>query len=58
LPATSPEERPKRQIRSYRSLAVTTVLLAVIFLIVPVILYWQFKAADEEKQSLLLASVR
>jgi len=58
LPATSPGERPKRQIRSYRSLAVTTVLLAVIFLIVPVILYWQFKAADEEKQSLLLASVR
>src|SRR6266851_8115006 len=58
LPATSPAERPQRQARSYRSLAVKTVLLAVIFLIVPVILYWQFKAADEEKQNLLLRSVR
>src|SRR5258708_22113979 len=58
LPAASPTERPQRQARSYRSLAVTTVLLAVIFLIVPLILYWQFKAADEEKQSLLLRSVR
>src|SRR5260370_2541298 len=58
LPAASPTERPQRQARSYRSLAVTTVLLAVIFLIVPLILYWQFKAADEEKQNLLLRSVR
>jgi two-component system sensor histidine kinase ChvG len=34
------------------------VLLAVIFLVVPLILYGQFKAADEEKQDLLLRSVR
>lgn len=33
-------------------------LLAVIFLVVPLILYSQFKAADEEKQGLLLRSVR
>jgi two-component system sensor histidine kinase ChvG len=39
-------------------LAVKAVLLAVIFLIVPLILYSQFKAADEEKQGLLLRSVR
>ncbi len=58
MPATSPAQKPQRQARSYRSLAVTTVLLAVIFLIVPAILYWQFKAADEEKQDLLLRSVR
>jgi two-component system sensor histidine kinase ChvG len=57
-PASSAEEAPRRRAPLYRSLAVKTVLLAVIFLIVPVILYWQFKAADEEKQALLLRSVR
>jgi two-component system sensor histidine kinase ChvG len=39
-------------------LAVKAVLLAVIFTVVPLILYSQFKAADEEKQNLLLRSVR
>jgi len=39
-------------------LAVKAALLAVIFLIVPLILYSQFRAADEEKQDLLLRSVR
>jgi two-component system sensor histidine kinase ChvG len=42
----------------YRSLAAKAILLAVIFLVVPVILYQQFKAADQEKQDLLLRSVR
>src|SRR5260221_1927685 len=59
LPATSPaQKKPQRQARSYRSLAVTTVLLTVIFFIVPVILYWEFKGGDEEKQDPLLRSVR
>src|SRR5258705_8689932 len=57
-PASSDEEAPRGRAPLYRSLAVKTVLLAVIFLIVPLILYWQFKAADEEKQDLLLRSVR
>jgi two-component system, OmpR family, sensor histidine kinase ChvG len=57
-PVSSTEEAPRRRAPLYRSLAVKTVLLAVIFLIVPLILYWQFKAADEEKQGLLLRSVR
>jgi two-component system sensor histidine kinase ChvG len=56
--ASSATAAPRRRAPLYRSLAVKTVLLAVIFLIVPLILYWQFKAADEEKQSLLLRSVR
>jgi two-component system sensor histidine kinase ChvG len=55
---TGTEAPPRRRVRRYRSLTVKAILLAVIFLAVPVILYWQFKAADEEKQSLLLRSVR
>jgi two-component system sensor histidine kinase ChvG len=39
-------------------LAAKAILLAVIFLAVPVILYRQFEAADQEKQDLLLRSVR
>src|SRR5216683_2181382 len=50
--------RIRRRAPLYRSLAVKTVLLTVIFLAVPLILYAQFKAADEEKQALLLRSVR
>jgi two-component system sensor histidine kinase ChvG len=41
-----------------RSLAAKAILLAVIFLVVPVILYQQFNKADREKQDLLLSSVR
>ena len=58
MPTASRAAAPRRRAPLYRSLAVKTVLLAVIFLIVPIILYWQFKAADEEKQNLLLRSVR
>jgi two-component system, OmpR family, sensor histidine kinase ChvG len=57
-PTSSAAEAPRRRAPFYRSLAVKTVLLAAIFLVVPLILYWQFKAADEEKQDLLLRSVR
>jgi two-component system sensor histidine kinase ChvG len=42
----------------WRSLGVKTAFLACVFLIVPLILYSQFRAADQEKQSLLLRSVR
>jgi two-component system sensor histidine kinase ChvG len=58
LPEISRPELFRRRTRPYRSLAVKAVLLAVIFLVVPLILYSQFKAADTEKQDLLLRSVR
>lgn len=57
-PPTSRAEPSRRRARAYRSLVVKTILLAVIFFVVPLILYSQFKAADEEKQGLLLRSVR
>lgn len=51
--------RPKsRHFRVFRSLTAKAVLLALIFLVVPVILYMRFQAADEEKQQVLLQSVR
>lgn len=40
------------------SLATKISLLAIVFTLVPVLLYWQFHAADEENQQLLLRSVR
>jgi two-component system, OmpR family, sensor histidine kinase ChvG len=56
---TASRARPsRRRAPLYRSLAVKTILLAIIFFVVPLILYSQFKAADEEKQGLLLRSVR
>src|SRR5271154_5120567 len=58
LPEISRPELFRRRTRPFRSLAVKAVLLAVIFLVVPLILYSQFKAADTEKQDLLLRSVR
>jgi len=41
-----------------RSLAVRFVILLVIFLAVPVILYERFRAADEEKNALLMRSIQ
>jgi hypothetical protein len=41
-----------------RSLAAKTALLAVIFALVPVFLYWEFRSAYEDSQELLLRSVR
>jgi two-component system, OmpR family, sensor histidine kinase ChvG len=43
--------------RSWRSLVAKATMLALIFVVVPLILYGQFKAADDEKQLLLLRSV-
>jgi two-component system sensor histidine kinase ChvG len=57
-PAPAAQTAPPRRHRLYRSLAIKAALLAVIFLVVPLILYGQFRAADQEKQSLLLRSVR
>jgi two-component system sensor histidine kinase ChvG len=47
-----------RRYRVWRSLGVQAALLAVVFLIVPIVVYTQFRGADIEKQSLLLRSVR
>lgn len=48
----------RRRLGWARSLTVKTVFLAVIYGIVPLILYSQFRAAYEESQRLLLRSVR
>ncbi|MBX6367914.1 MAG: HAMP domain-containing histidine kinase [Rhodospirillales bacterium] len=53
--ATKPRRLPRA--RPWRSLVVKTAMLAFIFVVVPLILYSQFKAADDEKQQLLLRSV-
>jgi two-component system, OmpR family, sensor histidine kinase ChvG len=44
--------------RPWRSLVAKAAMLGLIFVIVPAILYSQFKAADDEKQMLLRRSVR
>jgi two-component system sensor histidine kinase ChvG len=56
-PAAAARLPPRRQ-WAWRSLGVKAALLACVFLIVPIILYTQFRAADSEKQNLLLRSVR
>lgn len=55
--AGSPSSK-SRHPRAFRSLTAKAVLLAAIYLVVPVILYMRFQAADEEKQQVLLQSVR
>jgi two-component system, OmpR family, sensor histidine kinase ChvG len=50
--------RSQRSLRWAWSLTAKTGLLAVIFLLVPVFLYIQFRTAYEESQDLLLRSVR
>jgi two-component system, OmpR family, sensor histidine kinase ChvG len=51
---------PKRRSAIYRawSLTAKTAFLAVVFILVPVFLYLEFRAAYEESQQLLLSSVR
>ena len=51
------QTRPRRSLR-WASLTVKIGLLAVIFLLVPVFLYIEFRNAYEESQDLLLRSVR
>ena len=47
-----------RRLRGPISLLAKAGLLAVIFLFVPVILYGQFRAADQQKRDMMMASVR
>jgi two-component system sensor histidine kinase ChvG len=54
---TAAAEPGPRRARPWRSLVVKTAMLALIFVVVPLILYTQFKTADDEKQQLLLRSV-
>jgi two-component system sensor histidine kinase ChvG len=55
--APSPS-RPLSLRRIFRSLGSKLVLLMIVFLAVPVILYNEFRQADEEQQTLLMESVR
>src|SRR5579863_8512735 len=48
----------QRRWRFYRSLSAKATLIAVIFLAVPIIVYSQFRAADEAAEALLLQNVR
>ena len=41
-----------------RSLASRLVLVSVVFIAVPILIYQQFRAADEDKQTLLLQSAQ
>ncbi len=52
----APALTPRR--RFYRSLTTKAAVLALIFLAVPIIVYDQFQAADEARQTILLRSVR
>ena len=52
------QTRSRRSLRWAWSLTAKTGLLAVIFLLVPVFLYIEFRNAYEESQELLLRSVR
>src|SRR5579859_1894418 len=49
---------PASRVRAHMSLASKAALLALIFLVVPVILYDQFRAADQQKRQLVMNSVR
>src|SRR5712671_2831736 len=54
-----PPESSARRVSGWAwSLTAKTVLLAVIFVLVPVFLYMEFRSADQDSQELLLRSVR
>jgi two-component system sensor histidine kinase ChvG len=55
-PVAPPPRAPRP--RFYRSLTAKAAVLAMIFLAVPIIVYDQFRAADEAEKALLLRSVR
>ncbi|MGH7002047.1 MAG: sensor histidine kinase, partial [Stellaceae bacterium] len=57
VPTQPAQERAPRP-RFYRSLTAKAVLLALIFLTVPIIVYDQFRSADKAQRSVLLRSVR
>lgn len=50
--------RPASFVTFRRSLVVRLFVLLLIFLAVPIILYEQFRAADQERQELLLSAIR
>jgi two-component system sensor histidine kinase ChvG len=56
--AGSSSARRRQRIRQAWSLRAKTALLAVIFVLVPIFLYLEFRAAYDESQGLLLRSVR
>ena len=58
--ATAGQRNPERRrvIRWAWSLTAKTVFLAIVFILVPVFLYIEFRAAHEQSQELLLRSVR
>ena len=55
---TEPAQGPTPRPRFYRSLTAKAVVLAIIFLAVPIIVYDQFRAADKAQRAVLLRSVR
>ena len=55
--ARVPEEKAPRR-RAQLSLLSKATLLGLIFLVVPIILYDQFRAADQQKRQLVTNSVR
>src|SRR5467141_1748762 len=59
LDTAGPPESSARRVSGWAwSLTAKTVLLAVIFVLVPVFLYMEFRSADQDSQELLLRSVR
>jgi len=54
--APQPQRLPRT--RFYRSLSTKAAVLALIFLVVPLIVYDQFRAADDAQKQVLLRSVR
>jgi two-component system sensor histidine kinase ChvG len=61
MPASAiagPPSKPRRRIRRIWSLAGKTACLSLIFVLVPLFLYLQFRTSNEESQALLLRSVR
>ena len=57
-PMTKHQKRAKPKARLHRSLINKLILLVVVFIAVPMILYGEFRQANEERQKLLIESVR
>jgi two-component system sensor histidine kinase ChvG len=56
--AGQPKTETRFNIHWARSLTAKIVFLAVVFILVPMFLYFEFRSADEKSQALLLQSVR
>ncbi len=57
-PMTKHRKRAQPKARLHRSLINKLILLVVVFIAVPMILYGEFRQANEERQKLLIESVR